>query len=177
MTRRERKNAYNREWCKANADKVNATNKKWREENPEQMKAIRRKHYTTHSERIKVYNRKRYVEQSKQIKAINRKWRKEHPEQMEAIIKARNHRRRARKHNAPGSYLPTDLMHMRKEQKDECYYCSIPLCGKGTIDHKVPLSRNGTNWSKNLCIACKLCNSSKGVKSEVEFKVSNILCA
>lgn len=51
-----------------------------------------------------------------------------------------------------------------------CIYClqSIPF-GKDTLEHKQPLSRNGTNEYNNLAIACFSCNSKKNSRTEEEY--------
>lgn len=52
-----------------------------------------------------------------------------------------------------------------------CIYCLKPiLFGKDTLEHKQPLSRNGTNEYNNLAIACRRCNCRKHNKTEEEFR-------
>ncbi|GAF81024.1 unnamed protein product [marine sediment metagenome] len=53
-----------------------------------------------------------------------------------------------------------------------CYLClnSIKF-GKDNLEHKIPLSRGGTNARDNLDIACKKCNSSKCSKTVEEYKL------
>lgn len=57
-----------------------------------------------------------------------------------------------------------------------CYYCNIPLKIKGdstnkfSIDHKIPMSRGGTNTLDNLCVCCVRCNEVKGCMTEIEFR-------
>lgn len=55
--------------------------------------------------------------------------------------------------------------------------CHCYLCGKIiekesdlTIEHKVPKSRGGTDWSGNLWPSCKKCNSEKGSLTIEEYK-------
>ena len=52
-----------------------------------------------------------------------------------------------------------------------CIYClnSIKF-GNDSIDHKIPISRGGTNLYENLAIACISCNSRKRDKTESEFE-------
>ena len=52
-----------------------------------------------------------------------------------------------------------------------CYLClkSIEF-GQDSLEHKIPLSRDGTNKYNNLAIACQKCNSSKGKKTEEEYR-------
>lgn len=52
-----------------------------------------------------------------------------------------------------------------------CYLCLKPiLFGKDTLDHKLPLSREGTHKYNNLAIACGSCNCRKHSKTEQEYR-------
>ncbi|HDY68814.1 hypothetical protein LCGC14_2705320 [marine sediment metagenome] len=52
-----------------------------------------------------------------------------------------------------------------------CVYCNNPVEFKqDSLEHKQPLSREGTNEYHNLAIACRKCNSSKGKKTEEEYR-------
>ena len=52
-----------------------------------------------------------------------------------------------------------------------CYLCLKPIeFRQDSIDHKIPLSRNGTNEYSNLAIAHRSCNSKKNIKTEKEYK-------
>lgn len=51
-----------------------------------------------------------------------------------------------------------------------CYLCLNPIeFGDDTLEHKIPISRGGTNAYENLAIACYKCNSSKKDKTVEEF--------
>jgi 5-methylcytosine-specific restriction endonuclease McrA len=51
-----------------------------------------------------------------------------------------------------------------------CYLCKNPISfGADHLEHKIPLSRGGTNIRENLDIAHKSCNSKKGRKTEKEY--------
>jgi len=53
-----------------------------------------------------------------------------------------------------------------------CEYCKNPIkLGLDTLEHKIPLSRGGTNYYENLAVACKSCNSRKKDKTPEEFQV------
>jgi 5-methylcytosine-specific restriction endonuclease McrA len=51
-----------------------------------------------------------------------------------------------------------------------CFYCneSFPL-NEHEIEHKIPLSRGGTNLISNLVDSCKKCNRIKGDRTAQEF--------
>ena len=52
-----------------------------------------------------------------------------------------------------------------------CYLCLKPIpFGKDHLEHKIPLSRSGTNKYNNLGIACQKCNNKKFTKTEEEFR-------
>ena len=52
-----------------------------------------------------------------------------------------------------------------------CYLCLKPvLFGKDSLEHKVPLSRGGTNLYENLAVACRSCNCKKHNKTEIEYR-------
>ena len=51
-----------------------------------------------------------------------------------------------------------------------CHYCGAEISGKNkTIDHKIPISKGGTNAIENLCVCCRKCNSAKKDKTEAEY--------
>ncbi len=57
-----------------------------------------------------------------------------------------------------------------------CHYCWIPLAnaespgtGMATIDHKIPLSRGGSNRLENLVLCCEKCNVEKDDQSYKNF--------
>ncbi len=52
-----------------------------------------------------------------------------------------------------------------------CYLCEKPTpFGKDNLEHKIPLSRGGTNKYDNLAIACQKCNYKKHNKTEQEYR-------
>lgn len=52
-----------------------------------------------------------------------------------------------------------------------CFYCKKELSEHEiSIDHKIPVSRGGTNKLSNLVICCRSCNSKKRNKTEIEYR-------
>lgn len=52
-----------------------------------------------------------------------------------------------------------------------CFYCNSRLQeNEKTVDHKLPVSRGGTNDMNNLVICCKSCNSKKNNQTEDEYR-------
>lgn len=83
--------------------------------------------------------------------------------------RVRSARSRAIRLAAPGHYTKADVEQMFRLQKGRCWYCGCKLTGKYEIDHRIPISRGGTNWPNNLCIACFACNRSKRNKLPHEW--------
>jgi 5-methylcytosine-specific restriction endonuclease McrA len=51
-----------------------------------------------------------------------------------------------------------------------CFYSGVELeLNKITVDHKIPISRGGTNCLENLCIASHHMNTAKGGMTDEEF--------
>ena len=55
-------------------------------------------------------------------------------------------------------------------QNEKCLYCNKPLFyGYAIIEHKIPLSRGGTNEKDNLAATCFECDFLKGAQTADEF--------
>ena len=81
-----------------------------------------------------------------------------------------------------GGNLPIERIQMVYEDNIKqygtltCYLCLNPIqFGKDTLEHKQPLSRNGTNEYNNLAVACFKCNCKKNIKTEEEYKKEILL--
>lgn len=109
--------------------------------------------------------RDRYVENAELIISSVRAWQKANPEK----VRVRYAKKRARKANAPGTHCASDVIRIRKAQKDKCIYCGINLNGGGHLDHRKPLARGGSNWPRNLQWLCQRCNQRKHAKSHKDF--------
>ena len=58
----------------------------------------------------------------------------------------------------------------------KCAICGQPVkFKKMTVDHKVPLSKDGTNAMSNLQLACRSCNLMKADLEDFVDKLSNIV--
>lgn len=57
--------------------------------------------------------------------------------------------------------------------KRRCFYCDRECASRGpwrlTKDHKVPVSRGGSDAIDNLAVACKQCNSEKATLTADEY--------
>lgn len=86
-----------------------------------------------------------------------------------AVIARCDAKRRALELSSEGEYTVEDVKTALRSQKYKCWWCGIALKGVWHIDHRVPLSKGGTNWSNNICITCPHCNLSKNNKLPHEW--------
>lgn len=90
--------------------------------------------------------------------------------------RARDARRRARKHAAIGCYTHHDVERLKRLQRFRCASCRASLV-KFHVDHITPLAKGGSNDPSNLQILCPPCNLSKSKRDPVEFMQSRgFLC-
>lgn len=123
--------------------------------NPEEWREQRRKYRAVHCDRYREY-RRLYRKANRQKKC------------------EQEHRRRARKYGRNGSYTIDDVRLQLKMQTDRkgiarCWWCSEPLGNNQSIDHRIPLSRGGSNDARNICITHLKCNMIKNDKLPHEY--------
>jgi 5-methylcytosine-specific restriction endonuclease McrA len=97
--------------------------------------------------------------------AITRRWQRNNPEKVRLWV----HEYRARGLNAEGSYTADEAAELFLRQGGLCAYCGS--ADDPTLDHKVPLSRGGSNSSDNLQWLCRSCNSSKKARTDEEYRL------
>ncbi len=56
-----------------------------------------------------------------------------------------------------------------KKQNFFCFYCHEHVTNEYHVDHQVPLSKGGSNNTKNLVISCSTCNLVKSDKVDEDF--------
>ena len=114
-------------------------------------------------------------ERGKRMRTEARKKHKSlHEDYWRAKIRADRSTRRARELGA-GPLLTSSVLLVEEENLLKygvftCEYCQQEIKETYHLDHKLPLSRGGTNNTKNLCIACSTCNLEKGNKTDEEYK-------
>lgn len=107
-------------------------------------------------------------------------WTRNHPDRKresdkhyrENNYEAVSKRKRAythRKRSANGSFTQSDIDLLFKTQKGKCWWCGKKLGKTYHIDHRIPLSRGGSNNPENLCLTCPKCNLSKSDKLPHEW--------
>jgi 5-methylcytosine-specific restriction endonuclease McrA len=134
---------------KRNPEKARAAMRRWRAAHPEEHNADTRLDYLNHRE-----------ERLAQSAAYHR----DHPE----VGRARFENRRARKRAADGSFTPAEWLALVERYGGCCAYCGAQ--GRLEVDHRIPLSRGGSNRIENILPACRSCNARKHQMTEEEFR-------
>lgn len=103
--------------------------------------------------------------------AAVKKWEKESltPEQYKQRNKVKAHRRRARALSAGGKFTKNDVLKILEAQKGQCWWCNVKLSAYH-IDHRIPLSKGGSNGPENIVLSCPRCNCTKSAKMPWELK-------
>jgi 5-methylcytosine-specific restriction endonuclease McrA len=85
--------------------------------------------------------------------------------------KENNRRRNALKRKLPGEFTMAQFYARCEYYGWCCYLCEINLTEHtACIEHRIPITRDGTNWPANLAPACRSCNSRKRDRTEKEYK-------
>ncbi len=145
----ERQRAYAREWMKRNPEKAREAVRRWNKAHPEKRRAAKRLYYARHREK------------HKQVMAV---YHRAHPE----VLRAKSNAYRARLRRAVGQFTSAEWLALVERYGGRCAYRgeAAPL----EVDHRIPLSRGGTNSIDNVLPACRRCNGEKGQLTEIEFR-------
>lgn len=69
-----------------------------------------------------------------------------------------------------GSPRGIKLKRLWEKNGKRCYYCKdIITLNQSSRDHRQPRSRGGSDDPRNICLACKECNSAKQDMTEQEY--------
>jgi len=133
-----------------NKPKRDAKNKEWAKNHPEEKRAIERRYRENNGDKCNE---------------SNQRWLNRNPSKKREYTG----RRRQRHTAAEGVYTNEDIQLLFKTQKGLCWWCGIKLTTKYEIDHRIPVSKGGSNWPNNLCLTCRKCNRSKSDKYPHEW--------
>ena len=174
--------------------------KKWRKENPEKIRVIAQRHYyknkdkivfahnkfcQTHKEWLRDYKKKYNEKQKEKISIYWKKYNQAHKEEnkvrQQLYLLTPKGKFSASARRLKRRILTKGLNYKIIQQVYEenikqygtltCYLCLKPIeFGNDHLEHKIPLSRGGSNAKENLSVACAGCNFSKHTKTEAEYR-------
>lgn len=162
------RDAYVQEWCDANRARRREIVNKYDDSNQEKIAAWR----IENAEHLKAYHHQRYIKNKREIDAKNRAWVVANPEKRKEHVRrwyeanrdralAYKNRRRAREMAAEGTYSAQDIREIYASQRGRCWWCGCEVGTQYHVDHRVPLSRGGSNNPENLVVSCPTCNLKK----------------
>jgi len=161
--------------------KAAAARYRQKEGNRDKALAYLNNYYRTNKPRIKAKQRE-YAERVKEKTVAQHR---EYYARPEIKLRRRNHFRtpegkaqmsmwnrlkHARRRSAVGVCTKQQWLARVEYYGWRCAYCRIVLTMSTlTMDHAIPVSRNGAGWPSNLVPACKFCNSKKKTRTYTEY--------
>ena len=160
---------YSKQYYEENKDYYNEYYKKYYEENKEEISEYQKKYYEDNKEDILKNNKKYYEENKEKISEYKKKWFENNPEK---IFNNRN-KRRSKEENQGRGITEEQWKEMMDFFNWTCAYSGEYIGGiineKRTVDHIIPLSKEGENEPWNLVPMLKSYNNSKHTKDMLEW--------
>lgn len=164
---------------------VKAKSQKQRDLDPEQNRAWQMNYAKKNRKSKSVKDLKRYYSKKGDILAKNAEYRKNNHErrlEIERASRAKNiykgrassilsQAKRKKRLSECKVYTISDK-DLNRLYTDKCYNCGSNE--NQSIDHRIPISRNGEHGIGNLMTLCRSCNASKKDKTIMEWKISKM---
>ena len=128
----------------------------------------RRKVYEANKETILLKQKTKRIKNPEIVKERRKKY-QANPKNKETkrIAQLRRH---ALQMQAEGTFTKKDIEELKLAQDFKCAVCGCDLKETGYhIDHKIPLSRGGSNWPSNLQLLCPFNNVQKSNATDEEY--------
>jgi 5-methylcytosine-specific restriction endonuclease McrA len=146
--------ARNAAWAKRNRDRVNVNSRTWNQKNREK----------------KLQTAAVYRQREKDAINTRRKLTRQYRPELERLKAAK---RRTQKRAGGGRLSKNIITLLLEAQQGLCACCKTPLSGAFHLDHKIPLSRGGTNTDDNVQLLLPSCNLRKYTMTQEEFDARN----
>jgi len=143
--------------------------------------ARRCRQYAENSDREKVRQSRWRSENAALKKELDAKWQKDNPERVKQrnvrwktknrdAVRSHTRNYRAKKRAADGYHAADDIKAMFDIQGGVCACgCGASLAAAFQVDHKIPISRGGSNWPDNLQLLMPICNQRKNDRTMEEW--------
>lgn len=151
-------------WQKANPERVNKKNKKWNLANPLKRKTILKRWDQKNPHHAREYFHKKGISKTYNTgRSLVKGYKKPYAQKYKALKKG-------------GGELAIKTIKLIYQNNIKrfatltCYLCLTPISFENShLEHKIPLSRGGTNVYENLEVSCQHCNHAKGNKTTEEY--------
>ena len=168
-THQEERKAYRAEYYRAHHDKLVADSRQYFKEHREASNTRRKASYEAHWEESSDYNKQYRIAHLDELNEYIKHWRADNPE----LCRLYWHARRARIKGNGGSYTVNEIRGLFDEQNGCCFYCGNLLFASFDNpphrEHKIPVSRGGSNYISNIVLSCARCNMEKHTMTHDEF--------
>ena len=144
--------------------------KVWRENNRDRVLASKKRSYERNKESILKANSDYRQENHERRLEIERESRAKNINSVRAS-KILSQAKRNKRISECKVYAISEK-DLNRLYSDECYNCGSSK--NQSIDHRIPISRNGEHGIGNLMTLCKSCNASKKDRTIMEWKLSKI---
>jgi len=152
---RDEMKEYNHRYYENNHEKIDQRSQQWHENNPDAAREHKQRWREVHPDKARE---------------CNHQWCKKNPDKRREIVRRDGSKRRAAKLKNGGEFTRKEFTDLCKVSVWQCTYCGCNLTPETvTADHKIPLSRGGSNDISNITIACVSCNCSKKDKTPEEY--------
>ncbi len=172
----ERSRAHRRKSYWKQREKWIAQNKAWKEANQDKCRHhwrvawFKKKNDPVRMDARRAQREKYRAGRREIIAAQVKAWCERNPERVREYSRGRDARRTAREYLAPGTCSRQQWLWRFQFYGGHCAYCPRELrFDEAQMEHRIPLSRGGSNWPANIVPACADCNQSKGTKTSAEF--------
>jgi len=118
----------------------------------------------TYRARATEYNRRHETRNQDAVRERKNAWYRANP----LTANSQRQRRRGAELQADGFHTARDLRFILAIQRGRCAYCNARK--DLHVDHIIPLSRDGSNWPWNLQWLCGRHNTSKGSRTDAEYR-------
>jgi 5-methylcytosine-specific restriction endonuclease McrA len=156
---------YKQRWAAENDQCLREQRREFRSRNAERLKTDKRNYYFANRERELAKAALWQRTNTDKVKVRNAKWATANPDAVRSTVR----RRRARLRGAEGNHTGSDILALFDQQQGFCAACSVDIRNAYHVDHKMPLSRGGSNGPENLQLLCQFCNCSKGARTMKEW--------
>jgi 5-methylcytosine-specific restriction endonuclease McrA len=158
-------------WQRDNPEAANAGSKRWSDSHPEQVRVAHNRWVAANRDKTRAKYLRWRNAHLEEARAATERWRQDKGKPAKVAIELR---RRAHKAGAEGSHTREEVLVLFEQQRGLCGHCQTPLhLGKRgfTEDHKIPISRSGSDYIANIWLLCRRCNSSKNDRTVEEWYV------
>lgn len=169
-----------RNWHHSNKEKAAANSANWRKKNSQRVKENNARYESANKELVRERKKAYAKKNAEKIAAYHAEYRKKHSEKIAEyrsthksarLVIQNNRRARA----ASSGVLPTDIVSVLMTlQRSKCANCKTCLKTNGKhLDHKIPLSKGGSNTFENVELLCPTCNLRKHDKDPIDWATQN----